>query len=47
MEFMKDHLQIKKNLYEACLLFTNNRFETVTKVIESNKKRCSQKPKVL
>ena len=23
MEFMKDFSQIKKNLYEACLLFTN------------------------
>lgn len=35
---MKDFSQIKKNLYEACLLFTNNRLETVMNVIESNKK---------
>lgn len=35
---MKDFVQIKKNLYKACLLFTNNRLETVMNVIESNKK---------
>jgi hypothetical protein len=35
---MKDFLNVKKSLYEACLLFTNSRLETVTNVIESGKK---------
>ena len=35
---MRDFLKIKEQLYEACLLFVKNRLETVTNVIESNKK---------
>ena len=34
----KKFLKIKRRLFSACLLFVNSRFETVTNVIESNKK---------
>ena len=35
---MKDSLKIKKKLYEACLLFVNEKYNTVHTIIESNKK---------
>lgn len=35
---MKDSLKIKKKLYEACLLFVEKKHNTVTAIIESNKK---------
>ena len=35
---MKDYLEIKKKLYNACLLFVNKKYNTVTTSIESNKK---------
>lgn len=35
---MKDYLEIKKKLYNACLLFVNEKYKTVTTSIESNKK---------
>ncbi|MFK5957537.1 MAG: 3-oxoacyl-ACP synthase [Lutibacter sp.] len=35
---MKDSLKIKKKLYEACLLFVNEKQNTVTTSIESNKR---------
>lgn len=35
---MKNFQQIKQQLHKACLLFVNNRLETVTIAIESNKK---------
>jgi len=35
---MKDYIKIKKKLYEACLLFVNKKYNTITTSIESNKK---------
>ena len=35
---MKNYLKIKKKLYEACLLFVNEKYNTVHTIIESNKK---------
>ncbi|VAW26726.1 hypothetical protein MNBD_BACTEROID04-420 [hydrothermal vent metagenome] len=35
---MKDYLAIKEKLYEACLLFVNKKYNTVTTSIESYKK---------
>ena len=34
----KNFLKIKEQLFNACLLFVNNNLETITNVIESNKK---------
>jgi len=35
---MKNYLLIKEQLYKACTVFVNNSLETVTNVIDSNKK---------
>jgi len=35
---MMNSLKIKKKLYEACLLFVDEKYNTVTSIIESNKK---------
>ena len=35
---MKDYLKIKTKLYEACLLFVNEKHNTISTTIESNKK---------
>lgn len=35
---MKNFLEIKKRLFETCLLFVNERLNTITNSIESNKK---------
>ncbi|WP_372793821.1 3-oxoacyl-ACP synthase [Lutibacter sp.] len=35
---MKNIQEIKRKLYEACLLFVDEKYNTVTSIIESNKK---------
>jgi transcription elongation GreA/GreB family factor len=42
---MKTIIKLKRKLFEACLLFVNNRLATVTHVIESSKKALQSETK--
>ena len=42
---MKNHLHIKKELFEACLLFVENKLSTVEEIIASNQKALQSETK--